>query len=253
MVDQDELTNAVGLNSASFNLARIVGPALAGLMIGALGGGAQATGWVILINAVSYAAPIIALQRMDRRAAEHPEAARAARPGCSVDGVRYVRSQPKMLMVLVAGLLRRHLRHELPDHLRADGHRGLRQGRRRSTACSARSWPSARSTGALLAARRVGDPAPAARRGRAWRSALAEIVAGLMPSYVAFAALVPGDRLLHPDHAQLRQRDHAAGRRTPSIRGRVMALYMMIVMGGTPLGCADRSGGSARRSAPGGP
>ena len=46
MVGPDDLTNAVGLNSATFNMARIVGPALAGLMIGALGGGAGATGWV---------------------------------------------------------------------------------------------------------------------------------------------------------------------------------------------------------------
>ena len=40
MVGPDDLTNAVGLNSATFNTARIIGPALAGLMIGALGGGA---------------------------------------------------------------------------------------------------------------------------------------------------------------------------------------------------------------------
>jgi len=44
LVDQDDVTNAVGLNSAAFNLARILGPGLAGLMIGALGGGAAATG-----------------------------------------------------------------------------------------------------------------------------------------------------------------------------------------------------------------
>ena len=41
MVEPDDLTNAVGLNSAAFNVARIVGPALAGLLIGALGGGAD--------------------------------------------------------------------------------------------------------------------------------------------------------------------------------------------------------------------
>ena len=43
MVDADDLTNAVGLNSASFNAARIVGPALAGFMIAALGSGVAAT------------------------------------------------------------------------------------------------------------------------------------------------------------------------------------------------------------------
>src|SRR5690606_32403652 len=65
LVDADDLTNAVGLNSATFNMARIMGPGLAGLMIGALGGGAWATGWVILINAVSYGAVIWQLQAMD--------------------------------------------------------------------------------------------------------------------------------------------------------------------------------------------
>ena len=54
MVGPDDVTNAVGLNSAAFNTARIVGPALAGVLIGLLGGGMEATGWVILINAASY-------------------------------------------------------------------------------------------------------------------------------------------------------------------------------------------------------
>src|SRR5215218_3225851 len=44
IVTKDDLTNAVGLNSASFNAARIIGPAIAGLLIGAFGGGAEATG-----------------------------------------------------------------------------------------------------------------------------------------------------------------------------------------------------------------
>src|SRR6476469_6193443 len=65
MVGPDDLTNAVGVNSAPFNAARIVGPGLAGLMIGALGSGATATGWVILINAVSYGAVIWQLGHMD--------------------------------------------------------------------------------------------------------------------------------------------------------------------------------------------
>ena len=75
MVGPDELTNAVGLNSAAFNAARILGPGLAGLMIGALGGGVEATGWVILINAASYAAVIWQLQRMDPAPAAHRRAA----------------------------------------------------------------------------------------------------------------------------------------------------------------------------------
>ena len=83
IVGPDDLTNAVGLNSASFNAARIVGPALAGLLIAALGGGVVATGWVILVNAVSYAAPILTLRGPRRRRARAPRGRCGASPGRS--------------------------------------------------------------------------------------------------------------------------------------------------------------------------
>src|SRR3954453_13177597 len=92
MVGQDDLTNAVGLNSASFNAARILGPAVAGLMIGALGGGATATGWVILINALSYGAVIWQLGHMDTGLLHTPKPV-ARSPGMLIEGVRYIRSQ----------------------------------------------------------------------------------------------------------------------------------------------------------------
>src|SRR5919197_555193 len=63
MVGRDDLTNAVGLNSATFNSARIIGPAVAGVMINAVG-----TGWVFLTNAGSTLAVIAGLLLM--RAAE---------------------------------------------------------------------------------------------------------------------------------------------------------------------------------------
>ncbi|HWU31592.1 MAG TPA: MFS transporter, partial [Marmoricola sp.] len=102
MVDPDTLTNAVGLNSASFNLARVVGPALAGFMIAALGSGQTATGWVIGLNAISYIPVIIALRAM--RVSELTKIPRAPRgPGMIRDGFRYVKSQPALLMILIAG------------------------------------------------------------------------------------------------------------------------------------------------------
>ena len=121
---RDDLPNAVGLNSASFNLGRVIGPALAGLLIAVVG-----TGPVFLINARL-------VRRRDRRA--DPDAHRRARrrrraPGAGRgqvrEGIRYVRGRPDLLMVMVAGVLRRHVRPELPDHHRADGDRGVRQGR----------------------------------------------------------------------------------------------------------------------------
>ena len=99
IVDPDDLTNAVGLNSASFNAARLVGPGLAGLLIAAFGGGAVATGWVILLNAVSYAAPIWSLRHLDL--ARIDAAAPADRgPGAIREGVAYVRARPDLMLVL---------------------------------------------------------------------------------------------------------------------------------------------------------
>ena len=76
MVGPDQLANAVGLNSASFNLGRVIGPAVAGLLIAWMGSGVTATGWVILLNAASYLAVIVSLTQDVRRRAR----ARRTRP-----------------------------------------------------------------------------------------------------------------------------------------------------------------------------
>lgn len=232
MVGQDDLTNAVGLNSASFNAARILGPGLAGLMIGALGGGVQATGWVILINAVSYVAVIAQLQRMDTALLNTP-ALRARTPGMLVEGVRYIRSQPKMIMILVmvffAGTF--GMNFQITSALMATEVFGKGAGEY-GVLGSAMAVGSL--TGALLAARRV--------RIRlrllvvaALGFGVAEIVAGLLPTYLAFALFSPVIgfctlTLLNSANATLQLESD------PALRGRVMALYMTIVMGGTPLG-----------------
>ncbi|WP_457208294.1 MFS transporter, partial [Nocardioides sp. P5_C9_2] len=99
IVEPDDLTNAVGLNSASFNAARLVGPAVAGMLIAAFGGGAVATGWVILINAVSYVAPVLALRGMDASALDSPVPTHRG-PGAIREGVAYVRSRPDLVLIL---------------------------------------------------------------------------------------------------------------------------------------------------------
>ena len=192
MVGPDDLTNAVGLNSASFNAARIVGPALAGVLIAALGGGAEATGWVILVNAVSYAAPILDAAQRWTRPRSLARLPSAASPGRSAAGVA-LRARPARPDAGPRGrVLRRHLRPELPDDVRADGDRGVRQGRRGVR--PARHVMAVGSlAGALLAARR--DP-----RRPGWSSAprsafgVVEIVAGLMPTYLTFALVTPAAR-----------------------------------------------------------
>src|SRR4051794_27241014 len=99
MVDTPDLANAVGLNSASFNLARMIGPALAGLLIALMGSGVGATGWVILLNAVSYAAVVVSLMMM-RQSEMRPTKPIGRAKGQLRDGVRYVRARPDIILIL---------------------------------------------------------------------------------------------------------------------------------------------------------
>jgi MFS family permease len=232
MVDPDELTNAVGLNSATFNLARIVGPALAGLMIGALGGGAWATGWVILINAASYGAVIWQLQHLDPALLHSPEPV-ARTPGMLLEGVRYVRSQPKMMLILVivffAGTF--GMNFQITSALMATQVFGKGAG---EYGILGSAMAVGSLAGALLAARRVRIRLRLLI-GAAVGFGATEIVAGVMPSYLAFAIVCPLIGLctltmLNSANATMQLESD------PALRGRVMALYMTIVMGGTPIG-----------------
>ncbi len=232
MVGPEDVTNAVGLNSAAFNTARIVGPALAGLLIGLFGGGMEATGWVILVNAVSYFAVIWQLEQMDTRALHSP-APTGRRPGMLLEGLRYLRGQPKMLMILVlvffAGTF--GMNFQMTSALMATEvfGKGASEFGLLGSALAVGSL-----TGALLAARR-----PKVRVRLLFAAAIgfgvAEIVAGSLPSYLAFALFCPligfaTITLLNSANATLQVETD------PELRGRVMAIYMTIVMGGTPLG-----------------
>ncbi len=232
MVGRDDLTNAVGLNSAAFNLARIVGPALAGLLIHAFGDGTSATGWVILVNAASYLAVITQLERMDRRALHSPDLVQR-RPGALLEGVRYVRSQPRMVMVLIlvffAGTF--GMNFQITSALMATEVFGKGAG---EFGVLGSAMAVGSLTGALLSARRV------TIRLRllvlaAVAFGVAEIVAASLPTYLAFALFCPFIglatlTLLNSANATLQLTA------APQLRGRVMALYMTIVMGGTPIG-----------------
>jgi MFS family permease len=66
LVPNGLLPNAVGLNSASYNSAQLIGPAIGGLLIAALGSGVEAAGWVILVNCLSFAVAALALWALNR-------------------------------------------------------------------------------------------------------------------------------------------------------------------------------------------
>ncbi|MBA2444299.1 MAG: MFS transporter [Nocardioidaceae bacterium] len=232
MVGPDNLPNAVGLNSASFNLGRIVGPAVAGLLIAALGSGVSATGWVILLNAVSYAAVLGSLRAM-RRSELSPSEPLPRAKGALREGVRYVRARPDLIFVFVVafatGTFGLNFQMTMALMATSEFHKGAGEFGLLGSCMAVGSL-----AGALLAARR-GYPRRLVLVLSALTFALAEIVAGLMPTYWLFAAWLPvvgvtALTLLNSLQMVVQLSVDA------DIRGRIMALYMMVFMGGTPFG-----------------
>ncbi|GAB3770990.1 MFS family permease [Nocardioides ginsengisegetis] len=232
MVDHDDLTNAVGLNSASFNAARIVGPAVAGVLIAAFGGGVGATGLVILFNGLSYAAPIFTLHTLDASRLATPALVKREK-GQILAGVAYVRGRPDLLLILgivfFTGTF--GLNFQMTSALMATQvfHKGSTEYGLLGTFMAIGSL-----TGSLIAARRE----RVRHRlvvGAAIMFGAVEVVAGLAPSYVVFALLCPllgisALTMITSANAFMQLHTDAG------MRGRVMALYMMIFIGGTPLG-----------------
>ena len=232
MVEPEDLSNAVGLNSASFNAARVAGPAIAGLLIGAFGGGVAATGLVILLNGLSYAAVVLALRRMVV-ADLHVSPREERHKGMIRDAVRYLRGRPDLLMILsvvfFAGTF--GLNFQMTSALMATQtfHVGATEYGLMGSAMAVGSL-----TGALMAAsrRRIRLRLVA---GAALLFGVVEIMAGLAPSYLTFMLIVPflGFTALTMITAANTTMQLATA---PRLRGRVMALYLMVFMGGTPLG-----------------
>jgi MFS family permease len=232
MVGPDHVSNAVGLNSASFNLGRIIGPAVAGGLIAWFGSGAFATGWVILLNAVSYVAVLVALLSMRAADLHSPEPVARAK-GMLRDGLRYVRSRPDVMLILAivfsAGTFGLNFQMTMAIMATDVYGRGADEYGLLGSVMAVGSL-----FGALLAARRTRIRQRLVI-GAAVAFALAEVVAGLMPTYLAFMVVLPlcGLTALTMITAANTYVQLAVD---PQVRGRVMALYMAIFMGGTPLG-----------------
>ncbi len=227
IVGRDDLPNAVGLNSASFNLGRVIGPSLAGLLIAVAG-----TAPVFLINAASYGAIILALHAMHVDELQTPP--RAGRGGGKVlEGFRYVRSRPDLLMVMIVVFFvgTFGLNFQLTSALMATQVFDKGAG---AYGLLGSVLALGSLSGALLAARR-GRPRLRLVIGSAVVFGVIEIAAGLMPTYLTFLAL-----LIPMGLAQMTLLNSANATMQlgvdPMMRGRVMALYMAVLMGGTPFG-----------------
>jgi len=227
MVPREDLSNAVGLNSASFHAARIVGPGLAGLLIAWVG-----TGPVFLINAATFAGTLFSLTHM--RAAELTPAPRPERSkGQLREGLRYVRGRPDILLIMaVVGLVGTFgLNFQMTTAIMATAQFGKGSG---EYGLLGSIMAIGSLGGALLAARRE-RPRLRLVVGAAFAFGVFASVAALMPTYQLFAlALIPVglSSLTLMTSANATVQLSVA----PEMRGRVMALYMAIFMGGTPIG-----------------
>ncbi|WP_435829059.1 MFS transporter [Saccharopolyspora shandongensis] len=230
MVGSRQLTNAVALNSMTFNLARIVGPAIAGVLITAIG-----TGWVFLLNGLSSVAVVAGLALMDASALHRAKPPPKER-GQLRAGLRYVRGRPDLIVVMVLvffiGTFGMNFESSFAVIARnvfgrdADGYGLL------ITMLAVGTL-----SGAALAARRSGRGVPRLRLMLlgAGVFGVLEAVAALMPTYELFAAsLVPVGIAVMTFTTSANATVQLAVE--PTMRGRVMGLYMLLFLGGKPLG-----------------
>ncbi|MED5616832.1 MFS transporter [Janthinobacterium sp. P210005] len=227
IVGEEDLTNAVALNSTSFNAARMLGPAVAGLLISSVG-----SGWVFIINAVSFAAVIgsLLLLRVELlRRAPRPKATRASLG----DGFRYVRQRPDLMAILLMLFLIGTFGLNFPIFLSTMSvtafHAGAGQYGVLSSVMACGSV-----AGALLAAGR-GQPTLALLLGAAALFGLACALAAVMPNYWLFGMMLVVIGIAAQTFTTSVNSSVQLST-APAMRGRVMAIVLAISAGGTPLG-----------------
>jgi MFS family permease len=227
LVGEEDLPNAVALNSTSFNAARLVGPGVAGVLIAGFG-----TGWVFLLNAASFAAVIFSLSSLRREELYGAGGPRRAR-GKLLDGFRYVLGRPDLRVLLFMLFLIGTFGLNFPIFI--------------STMSVTVFHAGAHEFGLLTSIMAIGSVAGALSSARRERPSLRALLvgaavfgvgcalAGLMPGYWSFAAMLvvigmSAQTFTTSVNATVQLSTE------PAMRGRVLAILLAIALGGTPLG-----------------
>ena len=232
LVGQELLPNAVGLNSASFNAARMIGPGVSGLLIAWVG-----PGLVFIINGISFAATVAALAFMNvrqLRIQSKPEQNRNANVIQQLkQAFTYLSGRPDAVLIMVimslASLFAFNFQIVNAMMARVEFGKGAGEFGIVGSVMGIGSL-----TGALLAARREHPKIlTVLRAGLALSMSLA--LASMMPTYITYIiATIPiglaALTMMTAANATLQITT------PPEMRGRVMALYMMVFQGATPIG-----------------
>ncbi|MEU8507520.1 MFS transporter [Streptomyces brevispora] len=227
MVGPAQLRNAVSLNSANFQSARLIGPAVAGVLITTVG-----SGWAFMFNGLSFLAPLVGLLMM-RTSELHKAVVVPRAKGQLREGLRYVSGRPDLIWPIVLVGFVGTFGFNFPIYLTAFAdeifHGGAGMYSFFNILMAAGSL-----VGALLAARRRSSRLRTLVLAGSVFGAL-EIIASVSPSVWLFSILlVPIGMIGLTTNIIANTSVQMAA--DPAMRGRVMSLYMMVFAGGTPVG-----------------
>ncbi|MDD9207940.1 MFS transporter [Georgenia sp. 10Sc9-8] len=227
LVPGESLPNAVGLNSTSFNAARLIGPAASGLLMAAVG-----PGWAFIINGASFGATILSLTLM--RTGELRPLERTQRGKGQVrEGVAYVKGRSDIMTILVVvGVVGAFgLNFQMTSAMMASEEFGKGAG---EYGLLGSVMAVGSLSGALLAARRK-QPRVRLVLAAAFAFGVTSGLMALMPTYELYALMtipmgMASLTMMTAANATVQMSTE------PRMRGRVMSLYMMIFLGTTPIG-----------------
>lgn len=227
VVGHTDVANAVSLNSANFNAGRLIGPALSGLLIAAFG-----TGPSFLVNAGSFLFVVIAL--MNLRKSEFFPQPRSTSMANVREGIRYVRARPDLyaIMIVVFFMATFGLNFQIFNALMATKifHRGAASFGFLGTFIAFGSL-----SGALVSARleRFRKPMYVVYQSLLFGTSIT--ILAFMPTFTFYAIWLPVcgftalTTLISANSLMQINTD-------PVLRGRVMGIYLLVFMGGTPFG-----------------
>jgi MFS family permease len=227
MVGPDDLRNAVSLNSVMVNVARVVGPAIAGIVI-SLGG----IGLCFLLNAASFVAVVVSLMRLDT-AALQPSIPTHRGPGQLRDGLAYVRRTPALAVPLLMMALVGCLAYEFQVVLPVVAQQTFAGDARTYGFLTAAMGLGAVVGGLYVAAwGRTGMPALVVAGALFGLAMLGTAVAPNLPVALVGMALIGAFSVafLSTGNSTLQLASD------PQMRGRVMALWAVAFLGSTPIG-----------------